>query len=83
MKSPMKAIQLLLIGAISTLFPPAAGAGAATGMPSPFFPPYPDLGLCTRCVSKHEASDRYLALTRRHPERHPYPKARVTDNASK
>ena len=55
----MKLIQLLVIGAITILFAPAAGAGAATGMPSPFFPPYPDFGLCVRCVSKLDASPRY------------------------
>jgi hypothetical protein len=58
----MKSIQLLVIGAITILFARAAGAGAATGIPSPFFPPYPDFGLCVRCVSTLDASRRYSRL---------------------
>jgi hypothetical protein len=35
--------------ALGVLFAPAAIAGAATGMPSPFVPPYPDFGFCAPC----------------------------------
>ena len=35
--------------AFGVLFAPAAIAGAATGMPSPFVPPYPDFGYCGSC----------------------------------
>jgi hypothetical protein len=76
----MKAIQLLVIGAITTLFAPAAGAGAATGMPSPFFPPYPDFGLCARCILKHEASPRYPVFTGYHHERRLYLRSHATDS---
>jgi hypothetical protein len=79
----MKSIQLLVIGAITILFAPAAGAGAAAGMPSPFFPPYPDFGLCVRCVSKLDASPRYPAFTRYHPQPHPYLRTDATDKVRK
>jgi hypothetical protein len=58
----MKAIQWLGIVAITMLFAPAAAGQAAPGMPSPLFPPYPDFGLCARCILKHEASPRYPVL---------------------
>jgi hypothetical protein len=79
----MKSIQLLVIGAITILFAPAAGAGAATGMPSPFFPPYPDFGLCVRCVSKLDASSGYPAFTRYHPQPHPRLRVDATDKGHK
>ncbi len=79
----MKLFQLLVIGAITILFAPAAGAGAATGMPSPFFPPYPDFGLCVRCVSKLDASPRYSGFTRYHPQPHPYLRADAADKVRK
>jgi hypothetical protein len=79
----MKLFQLLVIGAITILFAPAAGAGAATGMPSPFFPPYRDFGLCVRCVSKLNASPRYSAFTRYHPQPHPYLRADAADKVRK
>ena len=50
-------IALLLIAAGSAFALPAL-AGAAGGMPSPFFPPYPDYGCDARCLVRHEAAFR-------------------------
>ena len=46
----MKAMVLLWMLLCCMLFPSAAGAGAATGTPSPFLPPYPDFGRCGKCA---------------------------------
>ena len=46
----MKVISLLSMLLFCTLFAPSAGAGAATGTPSPFQPPYPDFGRCGKCL---------------------------------
>jgi hypothetical protein len=55
----MKTTAVLSTIAISLLFAPAAGAGAATGMPSPFMPPYPDFGPCGQCVRHADDSPRH------------------------
>jgi len=50
MESAMKTTSILSTIAISLLFASPVGAGAATGMPSPFMPPYPDFGRCAQCL---------------------------------
>ena len=48
-RRPMATWTLLFTTlAFGVLSAPAAIAGAATGMPSPFVPPYPDFGYCGR-----------------------------------
>lgn len=51
----VKIALLLSLIAAATLFALPARAGAASGMPSPFFPPYPDYGCHARCILRHEA----------------------------
>jgi hypothetical protein len=51
----MKILSILGLLAASILATTPAGAGAASGMPSPFFPPYPDYGCDARCILRHEA----------------------------
>jgi len=46
----MKVISLLSMLLFWALFPPSAGAGAATGTPSPFLPPYPDFWRRGKCL---------------------------------
>jgi len=58
----MKAILLFSILAIGITFAQSAGAGAATGMPSPFMPPYPDFGYCGRCHRHIGTGFRYHAV---------------------
>jgi len=45
----MKVRLSLAVFLMLVLFALPAQAGAATGMPSPFLPPYPDYGLPTHC----------------------------------
>jgi hypothetical protein len=45
----MKVILLLSMVVINIVVARTAEAGAATGMPSPFMPPYPDFGYRGQC----------------------------------
>jgi hypothetical protein len=54
-------LQLLVTLAALALWALPAEAGAATGAPSPFLPPYPDYGLPTHCISR-EAVAQYSRL---------------------
>ena len=57
----MKIALLLSPIAAGMVLPLPARAGAAGGMPSPFFPPYPDYGCDARCIVRHEAEFRCRA----------------------
>lgn len=65
----MKVRLSLAVILMQVLFALPANAGAATGMPSPFLPPYPDYGLPTHCpcrdVARRPPSWRH-GLTHRH-----------------
>lgn len=56
MDSAMKITLLLSLFAVGILSTTPARAGAASGMPNPFFPPYPDYGCDARCIMRHEAA---------------------------
>jgi hypothetical protein len=51
----MKVRFSLAVILMQVLFALPANAGAATGMPSPFLPPYPDYGLPTHCPCRDMA----------------------------
>jgi len=68
MDPAMKITLPLALAAACVLFTLPARAGAAGGMPSPFFPPYPDYGCDARCIVRHEAEYRCrIAAARRLP----------------
>jgi hypothetical protein len=66
-RSAAAAILLLTALALGMLFAPPALAGAATGMPSPFMPPYPDFGCCAPCPAGCR-----VATINGHPYAHPH-----------
>ncbi len=65
----MKVRLSLAVILMQVLFALPAKAGAASGMPSPFLPPYPDYGLPTHCpcrdVARRTLSPRH-DLTHQH-----------------
>jgi hypothetical protein len=78
----MKVILLLSMLLFCALFPPSAGAGAATGMPSPFLPPYPDFGLCVKCPWNGGMAPQRRVIAAR-AMAHAHVRLRATDKARK
>ena len=66
----MKIALLLSLIAAGIVLAPPARAGAAGGMPSPFFPPYPDYGCDARCIVRHEAQFRCRTTAARRLAQH-------------
>lgn len=66
----MKVRLSLAVILMAVLFALPAQAGAATGMPSPFLPPYPDYGLPTHCpcwdMARHPPSPLHGLAHRHH-----------------
>jgi hypothetical protein len=54
----MKGILLLSVLIFELALALPAAAGAASGMPSPFMPPFPDYGCCGRCTWRGAVSWR-------------------------
>jgi hypothetical protein len=50
----MKIMLIFSLFSISLLATLPAHAGAASGMPSSFFPPYSDYGCDARCIVRHD-----------------------------
>jgi hypothetical protein len=61
----MKATLLLSVIVINIVVARSAVAGAATGMPSPFMPLYPDLGYRGQCLWRGEVSPWCPIIVRR------------------
>jgi hypothetical protein len=60
----MKGTLLLSVLMFELALALPAAAGAATGMPSPFMPPFPDFGCCGRCTSHAAVSWHCPGFTR-------------------
>lgn len=65
MDSAMKVTLLLSMIVINIALARTAEAGAATGAPSPFMPPYPDFGYRGQCLWQGEVSPWCPAIGRR------------------
>jgi hypothetical protein len=76
----MRPTLLLSVMAIDLLFTLAAAAGAATGAPSPFMPPYPDFGLQGPYL-RHRDISCPCPVIPRHVATHPHRRARATGEA--
>jgi len=79
MDSAMKITLLLSLFAAGILSTTPARAGAASGMPSPFFPPYPDYGCDARCIVRHEAAFHCRIVTGRRLTRYSAAGCRTVD----
>jgi len=82
MESAVNTTSLLSTIAINLLFAPPAGAGAATGMPSPFMLPYPDFGHCGQCLSRADDSPQHPPIAG-HVVAHPHIRVRTIRQARK
>jgi hypothetical protein len=68
MESVMKTTLLLSVLAASALF--AAPAGALTGGPAQFMPPYPYPSYCKYCIGSRYVEHHRLDVERRHVRGH-------------